>query len=95
VTAVVVLFAGLVGLCVGSFMNVVVYRVPRHESLSSPPSRCPRCGTGIKWYDNIPVASWLLLRGRCRSCDAAISVRYPLIELATGLLFAGVALVFV
>lgn len=80
--------AGLLGLAVGSFLNVVIYRVPRGESLSRPRSRCPGCQTPIRWYDNVPVASWLLLRGRCRACAARISVQYPLVELATGAAFA-------
>src|SRR5205823_368925 len=76
----------------GSFLNVVVYRLPRKESLLTPASHCPGCGTPVKPYDNIPVLSWLLLRGHCRSCGAAISVRYPLVELATGLLCLAVVL---
>jgi leader peptidase (prepilin peptidase)/N-methyltransferase len=79
------------GLAVGSFLNVVIYRVPRHESVVSPPSACPECGKAIEPRDNIPVVSWLLLRGRCRHCGAAISVQYPLVELATAALFAGLA----
>jgi len=72
------------GLVVGSFLNVVAWRLPRGESLVHPPSACPNCGTPIKPYDNVPVLSWLLLRGRCRSCGHPISPRYPLVELATG-----------
>jgi leader peptidase (prepilin peptidase)/N-methyltransferase len=75
------------GLVVGSFLNVVIYRVPRGESIVKPRSRCPSCGGEIRGYDNIPVLSWLVLRGRCRDCKAPISVRYPLVELATGLVF--------
>ncbi|AEE46127.1 prepilin peptidase [Cellulomonas fimi] len=82
---------GLFGLLVGSFLNVVVWRVPRGESVVHPPSACPRCGHRIRGGDNVPVVSWLLLRGRCRDCAAPISARYPAVELATGLLFAGVA----
>ena len=81
----------LFGLAVGSFLNVVIYRVPRHESIVSPPSACPSCATPIAARDNIPVLSWLLLRGRCRHCGAPISLQYPLVELATGALFAGLA----
>lgn len=81
----------LAGLAIGSFLNVVAYRLPRGESLASPPSRCPSCETPIRWYDNVPVLGWLLLRGHCRSCGAAISWRYPAVELATGVLFALVA----
>lgn len=84
-------FAGLFGLAIGSFFNVVIYRVPRGESVSHPRSRCPNCQTPIAWFDNIPVLSWLLLRGRCRACHEPISARYPLIELGTGAIFAVIA----
>ena len=77
----------LLGLVIGSFLNVVIYRLPRHESLVRPASHCPGCGTTIRGYDNIPVVSWLLLRGRCRSCRNPISVRYPLVESLTGIAF--------
>jgi leader peptidase (prepilin peptidase) / N-methyltransferase len=83
---------GVLGLLIGSFLNVVIYRLPRGESLNRPASRCPACGTPIKPYDNVPVVSWLLLRGRCRSCGTAISPRYPLVEALTGAVFVGVAL---
>ena len=79
-----IVLAAVLGAVVGSFLNVVVYRLPRRESLLSPPSRCIACGTPVKPYDNVPVLSWLWLRGRCRACDAAISPRYPLVEAATG-----------
>lgn len=79
--------ATLFGLVLGSFLNVVVYRVPRRESIVWPGSRCPRCGHDIRWYDNLPLVGWLVLRGRCRDCGAAISRRYPLIEGLTGALF--------
>lgn len=79
-------FAFLFGATVGSFLNVVIARVPRRESIVSPPSHCPKCRKGIAWYDNIPVVSWLVLRGRCRRCGLPISARYPLVELAGGLL---------
>lgn len=82
--------AGLFGLALGSFLNVCSLRWPEDESVVSPPSRCPRCGEHVLWYDNIPVLSWLLLRGRCRFCGEPISVQYPLVELATGLVWAGV-----
>jgi leader peptidase (prepilin peptidase)/N-methyltransferase len=84
----VVAIAGGVGLAVGSFLNVVVYRVPRHLSVARPPSFCPRCRTPVRPIDNIPVASWLVLGGRCRACGTPIPVRYPLVEAGTGLLFA-------
>jgi leader peptidase (prepilin peptidase)/N-methyltransferase len=80
--------AGAFGLLLGSFLNVVAYRLPRGESLAVPASRCPGCGTPIRAYDNVPVLSWLLLRGHCRSCGATIAWRYPLVELATALLMA-------
>jgi len=82
---------GIFGLLIGSFLNVVIYRVPAGESIVSPPSRCPGCGSEIKAYDNIPIISWLLLRGKCRNCGEPISVRYPLVELLTGVLFAVMA----
>jgi leader peptidase (prepilin peptidase)/N-methyltransferase len=84
--------AGVLGLLVGSFLNVVVWRLPRGESLVRPRSQCPQCGTPIKPYDNVPVLSWLLLRGRCRNCGAPISARYPLVEAVTGALFVAVVL---
>src|SRR3954466_7492484 len=89
-TAVAAVFAGTPGAVIGSFLNVVAYRLPRGESLSSPPSHCPNCGAPVKPYDNIPVLSWLLLRGRCRNCKEPISWRYPLVEAATGILCAPV-----
>jgi leader peptidase (prepilin peptidase) / N-methyltransferase len=85
-------FAGLLGAIFGSFLNVVAYRLPRHESLATPGSHCPRCGTPVKPYDNIPVLSWLLLRGHCRGCGESISVRYPLVEALTAALCVGVVL---
>jgi leader peptidase (prepilin peptidase)/N-methyltransferase len=81
----------LFGLAVGSFLNVVIYRVPRGESIVTPRSACPTCGAPVRERDNIPVISWLLLRGRCRDCKAPISSRYPIVELACAALFAGVA----
>jgi leader peptidase (prepilin peptidase)/N-methyltransferase len=73
-----------VGLAVGSFLNVCIYRLPRHESLLLPASHCPACGRALTWYENIPVLSWVALRGRCRTCGTRISVMYPLVELAAG-----------
>jgi leader peptidase (prepilin peptidase) / N-methyltransferase len=78
---------------VGSFLNVVIHRLPRGESLVHPRSRCPSCQTQIAGYDNIPIVSWLVLRGRCRHCGAAISPRYPIVELITAVTFAAVILV--
>ncbi|NJL02111.1 MAG: prepilin peptidase [Spirulinaceae cyanobacterium RM2_2_10] len=75
------------GAAIGSFLNVIIYRLPQHLSFVRPPSRCPRCHTRLRPYDNIPVLGWLLLRGCCRYCRAPISPRYPVVEAATGLLF--------
>ena len=86
------MFAAVLGAVFGSFLNVVAYRLPRGESLSRPRSRCPGCETPIRPYDNVPVVSWLALRGRCRSCRTRISARYPLVEAGTGLLCALVVL---
>jgi leader peptidase (prepilin peptidase) / N-methyltransferase len=80
--------AFVVGLLFGSFLNVCISRLPRRESVVHPRSRCPQCGAAICWYDNIPLLSWILLRGRCRSCNQTIPWRYPLVELAAGLWFA-------
>ncbi len=85
-------FAGVLGAVFGSFLNVVAYRLPRHESLVKPRSRCPNCGAAIAPRDNIPIVSWLLLRGHCRSCAAPIPKRYPLVEALTAALCVGVVL---
>lgn len=101
--AIYIVFVFLLGSCVGSFLNVVVWRLPQVEevpgeglfrgfyrgwrALSSPPSHCPKCGKPLKWYDNLPVVGWIKLKGRCRFCKAPISARYPIIEAITGLLF--------
>ena len=84
--------AAPLGLIIGSFLNVVAYRLPRGESIVKPRSRCTSCGTEVRALDNIPLISWLVLRGRCRHCSAQISARYPAVELATGVVFALVAL---
>jgi len=76
------------GLLLGSFANVLIHRIPRGESIVHPPSRCPTCGTRIRWFDNVPVVSWVVLRGSCRDCGAAISPRYPAVELGMGILAA-------
>lgn len=86
-TALVGLLVGVIGLVIGSFLNVVIWRVPRGESIVSPPSACPGCGTPIAPRDNIPILSWVLLRGRCRECGESISAQYPLVEGATAILF--------
>jgi len=83
--------AGLFGLVIGSFLNVVIYRLPRGMSVVRPPSHCPSCGTRLGALENVPLVSWLALRARCRHCGAPISPRYPLVELATGLAFCGLA----
>jgi len=79
-------FIFLLGAVTGSFLNVCIYRLPLDQSIISPGSRCMACGTAIRWFDNIPIISWLLLRGRCRACSAGFSIRYPLIELLTACL---------
>jgi leader peptidase (prepilin peptidase) / N-methyltransferase len=86
------LLAGLLGLAIGSFLNVVIYRVPAGESIVSPPSRCPRCGNSIRGRHNVPVVGWLVLRGKCYDCGLPISPRYPVVEAVTGLAFAGVTI---
>ena len=88
----VIAFAGVLGLVIGSFLNVVIHRLPRGESVVSPRSRCPACGHAITALENVPVLSYLVLRGRCRGCGTSISLRYPAMELLTGALFVGVAL---
>lgn len=87
-TAATAICAGVLGAVIGSFLNVVIWRLPRGESVVSPPSACPGCGAQIKPYDNVPILSWLLLRGRCRNCGEPISPRYPLVEALTAVLMA-------
>jgi leader peptidase (prepilin peptidase) / N-methyltransferase len=84
------ILAGVMGAMTGSFLNVVAWRLPRGESLVTPGSHCPACDAPVRPYDNVPVLSWLVLRGRCRDCRASISARYPLVEVLTGLVFATV-----
>ena len=81
------ILGGAIGLCIGSFLNVVIYRLPLGQSIATPPSRCRKCGYLLQWFDNIPVLSWLFLRGRCRKCGVGVSIQYPLVELITGALF--------
>ena len=88
------IFAFLFGAAMGSFANVLIHRLPLGLSIVSPGSRCPSCSTGIRWFDNIPIVSYLILGGRCRSCGTAISPRYPLVEALSGLLFASVVFRF-
>ena len=87
IDTVVMFYAVVMGLCVGSFLNVVIYRLPLGQSLVSPGSRCTKCGYQLRWYDNVPVLSWALLGGRCRQCRAPISAQYPIVEIITALLF--------
>jgi len=81
------ILGGAIGLCIGSFLNVVIYRLPLKKSIVSPPSRCRNCDYLLHWYDNIPVVSWLWLGGRCRKCGTSVSIQYPIVELITGALF--------
>ncbi len=83
-----VALSGLLGLAVGSFLNVCIYRLPLDQSLVFPASHCPSCDRKLSWFENVPVLAWLALRGRCRTCQAQISVVYPLVELFTGAMFA-------
>ena len=85
------LLAALLGACIGSFLNVVAWRLPRQESVVRPRSHCPQCGTTLRWFENVPVLSWLLLRGRCRHCGSTIAVRYPAVELLCAGLFVAAA----
>ena len=86
-TVAIVIFVFLFGSVIGSFLNVCILRIPEEVSIVAPASKCPKCGTAIRWYDNVPVFGWIWRGGKCRSCKAKISVMYPLVELATGLLF--------
>jgi len=91
-TQITAVLAALVGACVGSFLNVVAWRLPRGESVVWPPSHCPRCSTRLHWFENLPLLGWLLLQGRCRHCGAAIAVRYPAVELLSAGLWVAVSL---
>lgn len=93
-TALLVIAAALYGTAIGSFLNVVIYRIPAGKSVVRPPSACPSCGHQITARDNIPVVSWLFLRGKCRNCAAPISARYPMVEILTGVAWVAVALRF-
>ena len=88
------IYAALTGACVGSFLNVCVFRWPAEQSVLRPASRCPGCNQGIKWYDNVPVLSYLILRGRCRNCGITISAQYPAVELAVSLMWLAAAVRF-
>jgi len=87
-------FVSALGCCIGSFLNVVIYRLPREKSLVSPGSACPRCGKPIRFYDNIPLVSWIVLRAKCRNCKEPISARYFVIELLTGSVFLGLYIIY-
>ena len=87
----ILIVVGVFGAIIGSFLNVVIHRLPEEESIVFPNSRCPACGNAIGWYDNIPILSYAILRGRCRKCNEGISARYPAVELLTALLWVGVA----
>ena len=94
VDTVILIFCVLFGLVIGSFGNVCISRLPEGQSIVKPASRCPQCGEAIRWHDNIPLLSFLLLRGKCRDCGEKISLQYPLVELLTALLFVGTYLAF-
>jgi leader peptidase (prepilin peptidase) / N-methyltransferase len=79
---------------VGSFLNVCIYRLPRRESLTYPPSRCTSCGRRLSWFDNVPVVSWMVMRGRCRTCGAAVSAMYPIVEIVTAAVFVSAYLLY-
>lgn len=87
-------FAFIFGTCIGSFLNVCIFRLPKEKSLNKPRSSCPKCGNLIRWYDNIPILSYIFLKGRCRNCKERISLRYPLVEVITGFLFLSLYLKF-
>ena len=92
--AVILTAAAVLGFAVGSFLNVCIHRIPRGESIAWPGSHCPKCQHPLRWYDNVPVFSYLALLGRCRYCRATISPRYPVVELVTGLMFAGLVMLY-
>lgn len=89
-----VVYAAAVGAAVGSFLNVCIARLPEGLSVIRPRSRCPMCGSSIRWYDNLPILSWLWLRGRCRDCGETIPILYPLVEVAAGIVWGGLALFY-
>lgn len=89
----ILIYVFIMGNIVGSFLNVCIYRIPRGESVVNPPSHCPHCGYQIRWYDNIPLVSYfMLLRGKCRSCKAKISIRYPIVEIMTGIIWTAIVM---
>jgi len=94
IEVIIIFFLGLLGLIVGSFSNVCIYRIPRNESIVYPASHCPKCHTTIKPIDNIPLLSYILLRGRCRHCKSKISIRYPIVEFLTGFIYIIIYLIY-
>ena len=82
---------GLLGLCIGSFLNVCIYRIPLGQSVVHPPSRCMRCGNGLRWYHNVPIVGWLMLGGRCYDCGSKIGVKHLIIEMLFAALFVAIA----
>lgn len=90
----ILIYAALIGLSIGSFLNVCIYRLPAEGSLLQPPSSCPHCARRLRWFENIPVLSYIALRGRCRTCGARISLQYPLVELGTAAMWMGAAAYF-
>ena len=92
--AVIAVFMLAMGLAVGSFLNVCIYRLPRHESLLYPASHCPSCARPLSWFENLPLVSWLVLRGRCRTCRTSIGVQYPLVEAITGAVFVAAFVIY-
>jgi len=90
----IIIFALIIGLCIGSFLNVCIYRIPREESISFPPSHCTSCGYELKIFDLVPVLSYIALKGKCRKCTEKISIKYPIVELANGIIYLGLYLKF-
>ncbi|MEX2284326.1 MAG: prepilin peptidase, partial [Gemmatimonadota bacterium] len=86
-----IVYAGVIGACIGSFLNVCIYRWPAEQSVLRPRSRCPQCENSIAWYDNLPILSWIILRARCRYCGAPIAAQYPMVELVCAVVWAAAA----
>lgn len=91
---VIVIFALIIGLCIGSFLNVCIYRIPKEEKVSFPPSHCTSCGYNLKFFDLVPVLSFIALKGKCRKCKEKISIKYPIVELTNGIIYLGLYLKF-
>ena len=94
IEVILIFILGLLGLIVGSFSNVCIYRIPRNESIIYPASHCPKCGSPIKSVDNIPLLSYILLKGRCRNCKSKIPIHYPVVEFLTGLVYLIIYLIY-